>query len=318
MIYQRRKVTSVTLHHRPQLPFIECLVFTVEAKAGLRLFWEPWPEQRQIEKGTFAMKHTLSVSLSLNWRKAPPLHRNTASFCPSVSVSLRWGRHLFAIKASLEDYYWNTEFLSHSNIYLLYILTLISIDEKGIRFPTISKIDSGTYIRCAWSTSKWWHYFNTVNISNTWCFWPRAQIVLFQTINSKFKLAQCFTELQLVMWRQCNGVNISQTWRLSQITVSAHHQLLHFFTDSLFQFFGCQSIDTFSGQCNVIPTLDLPLRNWQYKKWSDVWWEIKKLTTSLLVSLPIRPIEMCYRPKSGVWELQAFFDNNSRIEQMSL
>ena len=128
VIYQRRKVTSVTLHHRPQLPFIECLVLTVEAKAGLRLFWEPWPEQRQIEKGTFAMKHTLSVSLSLNWRKAPPLHRNTASFCPSVSVSLRWGRHLFAKKASLENYHWNTEFLSHSNIYLVYILTLIYIN----------------------------------------------------------------------------------------------------------------------------------------------------------------------------------------------
>ena len=200
----------------------------------------------QLEKGTsFAPKHSLLLSECVSvtqMREAPLCHKGKSGELPLkhwISVSLY-------------------------NIYLLYILTLISIDEKGIRFPTISKIDSGTYIRCAWSTSKWWHYFNTVNISNTWCFWPRAQIVLFQTINSKFKLAQCFTELQLVMWRQCNGVNISQTWRRSQITVSAHHQLLHFFTDSLFQFFGCQSIDTFSGQCNVIPTLDLPLRNWQY------------------------------------------------------
>ena len=95
VIYQWRKVASVTLHRRPQLPFIVCLVFTVEAKAGLRLFWEPWLEQRerhlcnethslclsfsQLEKGTsFAPKHSLLLSECVSvtqMREAPLCHK---------------------------------------------------------------------------------------------------------------------------------------------------------------------------------------------------------------------------------------------------
>ena len=151
VIYQWRKVTSVTLHRRQQLPFIECLVLTVEAKAGLRLFWEPWPEQRQIEKGTFAMKHTLCVSQLEKGTSFAPKHSLLLSECVSVTQMREAPLCHKGKSGGLLLKHWIS--VSLYNIYLLYILTLISIDEKGIRFPTISKIDSGTYIRCAWSTS---------------------------------------------------------------------------------------------------------------------------------------------------------------------